>query len=99
MSNLVPYSSGVPSPLTAQGRALMRQARATQAEAAIAALQLKGIEAITELGMECLADLDEKRCREAGSNQVVNQLCVELELVAAKRIGRVVSNLYSGRSW
>jgi hypothetical protein len=94
LSNLIPLNSNTPSPFTPQGRALTRAARELQAETVLAAFQARGIEAVTELGMECLADLDAKRQQEAGNNQVVNQLCIELELVAARKIGRVVNNLY-----
>lgn len=98
MTNIAPYGGGLPSPFTPQGRALTRAARERQAETTLAALQARGIEAVAELGMECLADLDAKRLQEAGGNQVVNQLCIELELIAARRIGRVVNNLYR-ESW
>jgi hypothetical protein len=34
-----------------------------------------------------------------GSNPVVNQLCAELELIAARKMGRVVNGLYNDWSW
>jgi hypothetical protein len=94
MSNIVPFGGSNVSPFTAQGRALTRATRSAQAETALAALQIKGVDAVTELGMECLADLDDKRRQEAGGNQALNQILAELELTAARRIGRVVNNLY-----
>lgn len=98
MTNIVPLGGSSVSPFSPQGRALARGARELRAETALTALQIRGIETVTALGMECLADLDAKRQQEAGSNQVVNQLCIELELVAARKIGRVVNNLYR-ESW
>lgn len=97
MDELDRYSGRLPSLLTG-GRMLARTARELRAQTALAALQTRGIEAVTELGMEALADLDAKRQQEAGGNQIINQLCAELELIAARRIGRVVNNLYR-ESW
>lgn len=94
MSNLIPSPGSSISPLSPQGRSLARAGREVRAEAALAALQTRGIEAVTELGMEALADLDAKRLTEAGNNPALNQLLAELELTAARRIGRVVNNLY-----
>jgi hypothetical protein len=100
MSNhLIPAGGNSPSPFSPQGRALSRRAREMRAETALAALQARGVQAVTDLGMEVLADLDDKRRQEAGNNQGLNQLLVELELAAARKIGRVVNNLYNNLDW
>lgn len=98
MSNIVPFGGSSVPAFSPQGRALARATRELRAETALAALQVKGVDAVTELGMEVLADLDDKRRQEAGGNQGLNQLLAELELTAARRIGRVVNNLYR-ESW
>jgi hypothetical protein len=89
MSNIVP-ASGPPSPFTVTGRAVIRQSRELQAEAQLAVLKMRGVEAVAELGFGLLADLDAKRKAEAGSDPVLNALCAELEQIAARKMGRIV---------
>jgi hypothetical protein len=99
MSNLVPVTGSAPSPFTAAGRAVIRQSREIRAEAQLAALKMRGVEAVAELGFELLADLDFKRKAEAGSDPMVNALCAELEQIAARKMGRIVGGLHREWSW
>jgi hypothetical protein len=98
MSNIVP-AGGTPSPFTAAGRAVIRQSQEIRAETQLAGLRLQSIEAVAELGLELLADLDAKRKTEAGSDPVVNALCSELELIAARKMGRIINGLHREWGW
>ncbi|MDQ3765056.1 MAG: hypothetical protein M3460_27185 [Actinomycetota bacterium] len=77
---------------TAAGRTLSHQQRTLYKQAAYTADYMTNISRLYGHAFRLLADLDVDRQIEAGNNQLLNELFVQMELRAARKLGRAAED-------
>jgi hypothetical protein len=77
-------------------RAASFQAAGIRAGVALDKLRVQGIAEVTSYAIECLGDIDQTRRLETvrAGNRLFDELSVQIEVKAARQIGRLIDDLY-----